>query len=239
MTAPTIDDRAARVVFGDRRPRRRRLVRALLIFVGALVLGLAVWVVFFSSILAVSGVRVVGADGVQADQVIAAAAVPIGTPLARLDTSGAQAAVLALPWVSGVEVRRGWPNEVVLAVTVRQAIASLQGSRSAVDSTGAVFETVGALPSGLPVVSAHGAGLEAAMAVLVSLPADLAQKVVTISSTTRDDVVLNFRSGAIVRWGSADQPQFKAEVLRALLRHKRDVYDVTAPELPTTFRKNR
>jgi hypothetical protein len=28
----------------------------------------------------------------------------------------------------------------------------------------------------------------------------------------------------------------KAQVLRALLRRKADIYDVTAPELPTTFK---
>ena len=74
------------------------------------------------------------------------------------------------------------------------------------------------------------------MAVLAALPADISARLVSISATTRDDVALTLRSGALVRWGSAQQPEFKAEVLRALLRHKRAVYDVSAPELPTTFR---
>jgi cell division protein FtsQ len=49
-------------------------------------------------------------------------------------------------------------------------------------------------------------------------------------------VEFTLRSGAVVRWGSQDQADFKADVLRALLRDKQDLYDVSAPELPTTFR---
>ena len=78
-------------------------------------------------------------------------------------------------------------------------------------------------------------GLETAMAVLSALPPDLAGRVATVSATTRDDADLVFKSGTTVHWGSAEQAEFKAEVLRALMRHKRDVYDVSAPELPTTF----
>lgn len=236
MSAPTLDDRRVRVDLGDRSLRRRRRIRALLIVLTVLALAGVVWLVFFSSLLAVKSVRVVGAEGVQADQVLAAAAVPIGTPLVRLDTTAAQASVLALPWVSAVEVRRGWPNEVVLAVTARIPIAALAGSALEVDAEGVTFDVAGVPPTSLPSVSATGIGLETAMAVLASLPADIAGKVVSVSASTRDDVALVLRSGANVRWGSAEQAEFKAEVLRALLRHKRAVYDVTAPELPTTFK---
>ena len=52
-----------------------------------------------------------------------------------------------------------------------------------------------------------------------------------------DDVDLHLKSGVLVHWGSAEQAAAKTEVLLALLRHKADVYDVSAPELPTTFRK--
>ena len=59
-----------------------------------------------------------------------------------------------------------------------------------------------------------------------------------VALATRDDVDLILRSGVTVHWGSADQVEFKSRVLRALLKHKKDVYDVTAPELPTTFKAN-
>ena len=37
-----------------------------------------------------------------------------------------------------------------------------------------------------------------------------------------------------MKWGSADEPEFKAAVLDALLSRRAQIYDVSAPELPTT-----
>ena len=236
MSAPTITERPVRVDFTDRSQRRRRRLRMLLATVGLLLVAGAVWAVFFSSLLAASSVRVVGVDGVAADQVAATAAVPLGVPLARIDTAQSQAAVVALPWVESVEVRRGWPDEVVIAVVARQPIAVLAKSGTAVDASGVAFEPLGTLPASLPTVTASGVGIQTAMGVLASPPPDLAGRVVSLAGTTRDDVTMTLRSGALVRWGSVDQAEFKAEVLRALLRQKRLVYDVSAPELATTFR---
>jgi len=142
-----------------------------------------VWLVWFSSVLSVRDVRVVGVTDERAAEVLSAAAVPTGVPLARL-----------------------------------------------------VFELDQVLPRKLPKIRAEGAALEAAVAVLQSLPDDIRDRVVTVVATTRDDVDLLLRSGDEVRWGNASQPEMKAEVLRALLKRKADMYDVSAPELPTTFR---
>lgn len=236
MSAPTIDQPVATVDFRDRSGRRRRLVRALVIVLIASLFAAAVWVVGFSTVLAAKEVRVIGVEGVAADQVRSVAAIPVGVPLARIDTGRAQAAVLALPWVATADVRRGWPGEVVIAVEARVAIAALEGSADAVDATGTAFAPLGRVDPALPRVRATGVGLATAMAVLSGLPDDLARRVALVAATTRDNVELTLRSGALVRWGSQDQADFKAEVLRALLREKRDMYDVSAPELPTTFR---
>lgn len=238
MTAPTLEDEATSVDFSNPEPRRRRLRRAALIVLAVVLVAATAWLVWFSSVLAVKQVRVSGVSGPQATSVLMAADIPVGVPLARIDAAGAQAAVLRVPWVASAEVRRGWPNEVVIAVAPRTAIAVDSATRRGIDPTGAVFDTNEPLPKSMPEVTATGAGLTTAMAVLAGLPADLAGKVESVSATTRDDVDLALRSGATVHWGSADQAEFKARVLRALLKHKRDVYDVTAPELPTTFRAN-
>jgi cell division protein FtsQ len=235
MSAPTLE-RPAVVDFSDPRPRRRRRLRFLAIVLTVLLAGAAVYAVWFSSLLAAQQVRVVGADGARADAALAAAAVPTGVPLVRIDTGSAQARVLALDWVAAAEVRRGWPSEVVIAVTPRVPIAVLAGARSAVDAQGVVFSVAGAMPKDLPKVAAKDVALTESMAVLAALPRDLARRVVSLSATTRDDVTLTLRSGDLVRWGSAEQPAVKAEVLRALMNRKADLYDVSAPELPTTFR---
>jgi cell division protein FtsQ len=237
MTAPTVERPTAPTeVLAPR--RHRRWLRIALVLIAVIVVGAAVWAVWFSSLLAASGVRVVGVDGARAEAALAAAAVPVGVPLARIDTAPAERAVRALPWVLDAEVRRGWPSEIVLAVTARVPIAVIvDGSgRSGVDAEGVVFPVAGAMPKGLPTVTAEGVGLTASMAALATLPADLARRVVSVSASTRDDVELTLRSGDLVRWGSADQPELKAEVLRALMQRRADVYDVAAPEVPTTFR---
>jgi cell division protein FtsQ len=236
MTAPTIDPvTVQRVDFGDRSERRRRVLRALALVITVVLAAGVAWLVWFSPVLSVKGVRVVGVVGEQANAVLAAAQVPLGVQLARVNADGATAAVLSLPWVSSAEVRRGWPTEVVIAVEARTAIAVDSVSGRGIDAAGVVFDASTALAKTLPSVAATGVGLTEAMAVIAALPADLAPRVARVSATSRDDVDLVLHSGAKVHWGSADQPELKAQVLRALMKQKQDVYDVTAPELPTTF----
>jgi len=235
MSAPTLDTATVTVDFSDRFERRRRRWRIAGIIVAACLAAVAVWLIWFSPVLSVKEVRAVGVVGKQAEAVVSAAAIPMGLPIARVDADAARAAVLALPWVSAVEVRRGWPSEIVLAVASRSPIAIDGTSGRAIDAEGVVFDASGPLAKTLPKATAEGDAMVAAMAVLAHLPPDLSARVASMSASTRDSVDLILRSGAKVHWGSADQADFKAEVLRALLRHKHDVYDVSAPELPTTF----
>ena len=235
MSAPTLDTTTVTVDFTDRFERRRRRWRIAGIVVAGCLTAVAVWLIWFSPVLSVKTVRAVGVVGKQAEAVVSTAAIPMGMPIARVDADAARAAVLTLPWVSAVEVRRGWPSEIVLAVTSRSPIAVDGASGRAVDADGVVFDASGPLAKNLPRVTAQGDAMSAAMAVLASLPADLSARVGSMSATPRDSVDLVLRSGAKVHWGSAEQADFKAEVLRALLRHRHDVYDVSAPELPTTF----
>lgn len=230
--------RPRRIDFSDPSPRRRRRRRILVLICLTLIAAAVVWVVWFSSLLSVREVRVVGVQDARATEVLAVAAVPTGVPLARLDTGAAEQRVRELPWVATAEVRRGWPVEAVIAVTLREPIAVMESDprRLAVDADAVVFEMEQVLPRGLPRMRAEGAALETAVDVLQSLPDDIRDRVVTVVATTRDDVDLLLRSGDEVRWGNASQAEQKAEVLRALLKRKADMYDVSAPELPTTFR---
>jgi cell division protein FtsQ len=219
-------------------PTRRRRYRRWLIGAGAVLLvGLAVWVVWFSPLLSVREVRVLGAVNVSSESVLQAAAVPAGVPLARVDVAGVTARVSALPRVASVEVRRGWPNVLVVVVTERVPLAVVPDAAgySYLDATGTSFASVARVPRGLPVVkAASDDALRSAAAVVAALPATLRAAVSTVTAGTHDDIVLTLASGPTVRWGSAEQSDRKAAVLAALLKVKASSYDVSAPDLPTS-----
>lgn len=209
------------------------------VFVFIAIVAFAVWAVWFSSLFAVKEVRAVSTDGSQLtqeqmDQIVATAAIDVGQPLAVVSTDEAAQKVSSLTWVSQVEVRRGWPSEVVVAVTGRTPIAKVDvdSKVEAVDSAGVVFPHSNL--RNLPEIDAEGEALLESVKVLTALPEKLRKKVTSISATSIDDVELTLRSGAVVRWGSSEEPDFKAQVLEALLNRRASIYDVSAPELPTT-----
>ncbi len=199
--------------------------------------GTAVWLVWFSSVLSVQEVRVVGAKGVPVDEVRTAASVRLGTPLARVDADGVAARVAAIPEVGAVEVRRGWPDVLVVVVTERTPVGVVRAGAdfAYVDLTGARFGSTPVRPRALPYVRpSDETSLLAGVQVLGSLPPDLRAKVVSAVARSRDDVVLSLVGGATVQWGSADDAAAKLAVLTALLPRKAAFYDVSAPDLPTT-----
>ncbi len=221
---------------------KKRKLKVWWFLIPALVLavGSAVWLVWFTPVFAVKEVQVVvdspgeilSAD--QIAQVQTAANISLNEPIAKLDTDTAAQAVANLPWVSAVEVRRGWPNQVVVALDLRIPLARVKdvGPSQGVDAQGIIFESSNL--EGLPLIQATGAPLVSALEVVAGLPENLAKKVVRIRAESIDSIELDLKSGSTVRWGSADEPELKAAVLDALLLRRAQIYDVSAPELPTT-----
>ena len=225
-------DEAARRRTVPARPRRRVLLAVLLLALA----GLLGWLVWWSPVLAVREVRVLGTAQVSADQVRQAAGVQLGTPLARVSASEVAARVEAIGAVQGAEVRYGWPNTLVVVVTERTPVATVMigGERLLVDGTGVSYALDGPLPAGLPAVQGAVGARAAAAGVLSALPQDLAAHVRWVRATSVDDVVLGLRSGTRVRWGADSDGARKAAVLAALLPQRPRQIDVSAPDLPTT-----
>lgn len=228
-------------LFRRRRRARRWLVwrRVLLAIVLVGGLGLGLWLVFFSSVLSVTGAEVRGTDRLTPAKVEAVADVPLGVPLATANLAAVRARVEALPEVASAEVSRSWPHDVRIDVTEREpvAVVSWEGSWRALDSEGVLFGTFDSPPKDLLTVTMRAdtpsEALAEAAAVVESLPADLAARVRSVDVTSIDGITLWLRRGAQVRWGSAEQSEQKAEVLRLLLERPAQVYDVTAPGRPT------
>lgn len=246
---PADDDsvRAARRRFVRRRWARRwlawrRLVVAVLLL--ALVAG-SVWLVFFSSVLAVNGVRVEGTRVLTTDAVRRAAEVPTGTPLATVDLDSVAVRVERLPAVESVDVSRAWPDQVRIDVTERQVVAvvapALSGYRfRGTDADGVFFRSYARRPPRLPLIRMEeetgAAALAEAAAVSGSLPPAIAKRVAEVRVRTVDTISLSLRDGRTVRWGSVDGSRDKARVLAVLLGQRASFIDVSVPGRPVIRR---
>lgn len=223
------------------RERRRRRLRFLVPVLVVVLLGVGAWVVWFSSVLAAQEVRVVGlsaeAEVAGLDQVKQAAAIPLGTPLVLVDTGVSRDRVAELAWIESVEVYRSWPNAIVVDVVERTPVAVVEEGdvRRGVDSFGVLFDPPGGLWLTDPVIRGSESALPAAVAVVSSLPEEIERRVRLVQAVSPDDIRLQLGNDAIVRWGNAEEGDFKAQVLLALLPRRAQAYDVSAPQLPTTF----
>lgn len=226
-------DRRGRVRSRRANWRRRLLWLGILLGSAGLIAG-AWWLVWQSTVLSITEVRVVGVDGKGRQQVLAAASVPVGRPLATFDAEATSVRVGRIAWVRTATAERSWPHEALITVDVRTGLAVDADTGEAVDAYGVRFMPVDGAVDGLPVVRGSERGRVEAMRALAQMPADLVSRITSISANGRDDIHLVLKSGSGVRWGSAEQTLLKAEVLGALLKRKAVLYDVAAPLMPTT-----
>jgi len=239
------DERTVRIA--RRRFARRQWARRWLawrrVLVAALLLGAVagtVWLVFFSTVLAVSGVQVDGAHVLSPAEVRRAAAVPTGVPLATVDLGAVTRRVERLPAVRSADVSRAWPDRVRVDVTERTAVAVVApagagGDLRGVDDSGVVFRRFPSRPRYLPVIRrgphADADALAEAAQVAGSLTPPLAAKVAFVRVATVDRISLELRGGRTVLWGSAEDSAEKARVL-AVLPRRASFYDVSVPGQP-------
>lgn len=237
----SIQDRARKAF--ARRQRARRWLTWRYVAAGVLavlLLGLGVYALYFSAWLRAEGVELVGNDLVTDEQVLAAAEVPTGGALARVDLAAIERRVKSLAAVRSVDVSRQWPHDVRIEIDERTPVAVLDlGNRVvALDADGNAFPTPPRARRDLPRVKV-GAGadkdaLREGAAVVASLDGEVAGLVDHVEVRTVDEILLHLRDGRLVRWGSADQSADKAAVLLELLGRKAQTYDVSVPGAPTT-----
>lgn len=206
--------------------------------------GLA-WVLLASSLFEARSVEVLGVQEIPAEVVRMVAAVPLGTPMLRLDTTAIEARVAALPRVASAQVRCSVDGTVQIQVTERTPVAVVRrdSAMHLIDATGTDYATVPNAPPGLPElqvpkVGTRDARTAAALRVLTAIPGWLRVQVRSITATSPADVVLQLDNGRTgtsreVRWGDPGQVERKAAVLGPLLTQPGKIYDVSSPALPT------
>ncbi|MFF1786593.1 cell division protein FtsQ/DivIB [Kitasatospora sp. NPDC058243] len=234
-------------------PRLRLSRRGIVVLsvLGAVVLGVLAWVVFFSSVLDVREVAVQGPkdEKLTADQVREAIGGIGDGPLARVDLDAVQRRVEAIPRVAKAEVWRGWPHTLRVKVVQRTAVAAVKGEDgqfTQVDAVGVSFATEAAPPEGVPVVElrlsqqakdadgviSRAQLVQGAVSVAAGLPPEVAKRAGAVLVHSYDDIQLQLSGGATVRWGSPEQTDRKARTLVALMAQKGSNFDVSAPEAP-------
>ena len=238
-----LDERLAARSAYERRRRFKRVAAGVLALV---VVGTLIWLVMFSSVLAVRRVAVDGETTLSESQVRRAADVRIGQPLARIDVAAIEARVASMERIQSVTVSRSWLHTVRVTVVERTPVAWLTvgGAIRALDRYGIDFRTYDKAPEGL--LEAEVTATEPrqrqqtleAVAAVVQLIEDedpaLRKQMQAVSAATKDSIQLNLTKGRTVVWGSRADSAHKLTVLRALLRIKADRYDVSAPDQPTT-----
>lgn len=230
---------AARRAGGAGRGRRRPSAKAVLFAVigGAIVVAMA-WALLGSRLLVVRSVQVVGAGrAVPAGQVLAAARVPHGTPLIRLDTGTIAHRVEQLRQVQYAQVSKDWPSTVVITITPRTPVFALRvaDGYALVDPFGVSVRDVAGRPAGLPLLSLGGAvtalrgnpSVRAAALVLAELPRRVARQVRSVSATSPEDVSLTLADRSVVVWGSSARGKVKAKELTVLMHKHARSYDVS------------
>jgi len=232
-----------RAAAAARARRRARWIRAAVGLSLASLLAVGVWAVGFSSLLAVRYVTVAGLGRLSAAEVTAAARVPTGGPLIRLDSDGPLARVRALPAVASARLERHLPHTVRIVVTERTPVLVLATptGRRLVDATGVVFAPDDGKAAGLPVVRSTRPDLPpgtltAVVGMLTALPADVRADVQVVRAEVAEDMAVELSDGRVIVWGDASRPELKSRVLQVLMQRQGRTYDVSSPEAPAITR---
>ena len=229
---PRVTARAAR-----RRPSGKAVLFAVL---GVAILAGMAWALLGPRLLVVRSVKVIGAGrAVSAAQVLAAAHVPDGLPLIRVDTGAIARQVEQIRQVQYAEVSKDWPSTVVITVQPRTPVFAVAapGGYALVDRFGVSVSDVAGRPPGLPLLSVGysvvtlrgNPAVRAAATVLTELPPQVARKVRGVTAISASDVSVKLANGAVVVWGSTGNARVKAKELTLLMRRNARTYDVSSP----------
>lgn len=209
------------------------------------------WALLGSRFLVVRSIQVTGTHLVPRSEVLAAAGIPDGLPLIRVNTAAVAHRIAQIQQIESAHVARAWPDGVTISVRERTpvlAVASSSGYQL-IDKFGVPVEQVTQPPGGMPRLTAAAGSpagdgsvsslrgspaVYAAAVVLRELPAGLARLVIGVAAPDASDVTLTLPHGITIVWGSTARGAEKAKELGVLMRTHARSYDVSAPETAMT-----
>lgn len=226
-TDPRISRRRQAIARG----RRRRMFGSLL---AVAAFALAAWIAFWSPLLMVREVKVVGGRNVDPVEVASIAGLDSDDNLLLVSPTQVASKVEELPWVRGAKVDRRLPGTVRVRVVERKpaVVLSSDGQQWTLDRMGNVLAE-GAVTEGLPALAgidlaAVSAGervtdpaMRDALAAWRSLSPKIRAQVAAVLAPTPERITLSFEDGTQVRYGAARSMHAKNKVLAALLAELR------------------
>lgn len=219
--------RAGHARFAQRASSLRRRARRVWTWLGVVLVlvSAVVLTLWWSPAFVVEEVAVTGVQGEVAAGAQERASVPLGVPLARIDTDAVARRVEQDLRVAQADVSRDWPSAVTIQVSLREPALVIDQAGSArlqvADGTGVIFDRIAERPEDLMLVRAsrgdlRGDSLTGVLDVLAALPPETAQRISSVRLTADGD--LRFYLGPVlVSWGPPGQDDLKAGVLAALL----------------------
>ncbi len=245
MTAPAARRRtvrtaraAARQAPGPRTPGRRARLSLTLATLVLLLGGSVTWALLGTSLVGLREIAVTGSQIADPEQVRAAADVPLGTPLLRIDTGAVARRVRALPSVAEVSVTRSFPHTLTIAVTERTPAAVVPEATgfAVISADGTVIHHLPSAPGGIVVirVSSPGTGDPATLAALRvadALTPQLRGLLAEVVAPSPTAITVALTDGRVVVWGDAEQSELKASVASALLDRAARMIDVSVPDV--------
>lgn len=212
--------------------RGRKVVTFLLIV--TLLIGVGVYGLFFSNWFLVKSVNITGQVRVSDEEILQLAQIELNSPLIELQSEAAVSRLLEIESIKSVEVRKGWPNSVVIAIEERIPISltDLSDGRYLVDETGKAFSRAGPADVFRFVYAPNDAARGLAARVSRVLPEWLTTDVQVVESFNGLSATVVLNSGRRIIWGDEFKSNEKSAVLKVLLRTPQGDIDVSTPEVP-------
>ncbi|OBE93079.1 cell division protein FtsQ [Mycolicibacterium elephantis] len=206
--------------------------------ISVIVVGLGL-LLYFTPLMSVRTVAVIGLNVIPRDEVVTAAAVVPGTPLLQVSTDAVAERVATIRRVASARVQRQYPSTLRITVEERVPVVvkDYPDGPHLFDRDGVDFATE-VPPAGVPYLETATPGpndppTRAALQVMTSLPPEVAAQIARISAPSVAAITLKLVDGREVVWGTTDRTEEKALTLAALLTQPGHIYDVSSPDLPT------
>ena len=209
---------------------------------GALLL--LVLATIFTPLLAIEKIEVGGVNRLKDKSIINALTSQMGKPLPLVNPAEIATALEAFPLIESFSIVSLPPHTLKIQIAERQPIGVI-----AVGGTSYLYDPAGVrigVATGaekLPAISIKGTPedskeFDAAIDVLMALPASLLERVSEINAKSKDDVTLRLRgyAGQRIIWGDGSESVLKSKVLDALISNQKKTdqvtFDVSSPNAP-------